>query len=287
MVVEILKFIIFSLLIVLISKYFLVLLVRKLAELIELNADTVGKIAGGATSVPELLTVCFSAFNGLIDTSLFNIIGSNVLNFSQYILSVLLNKNKKILKNNVIRIDLLLVIFTIIIPIFLYYINFESSINVIPVYILLGVLFAFINRTSYRNFLKKENIEIKGNINNNINNKKSTNIKKRRLYLIFIYSIGLILIGGILYLIGKSLSDVLEDLCFRFNISEMILGLLLGFITSLPELITFFESQNHHSKNDNDELGVIEATNNLLASNFLNLFVIQKIGIIIYSIMFK
>ena len=71
-----------------------------------------------------------------------------------------------------------------------------------------------------------------------------------------------------------------------FNISQTIIGILLGFVTSIPELITFFESQRHHSKSKNDILGVVEATNNLLTSNILNLFVIQSIGIIIFTIFY-
>lgn len=80
------------------------------------------------------------------------------------------------------------------------------------------------------------------------------------------------------------MKGTLESLCLKFNIPELIVGIALGFITSLPELITFFEAQKHH-KNQNNDLGVVEATNNLLTSNVLNLFFIQSIGIVIYSIL--
>lgn len=82
---------------------------------------------------------------------------------------------------------------------------------------------------------------------------------------------------------GNLLSNSLESLCLQFNIPQFVVGIALGFITSLPELITFFESQRHHKKEDSD-LGVVEATNNLLTSNVLNLFFIQSVGIIIYVI---
>ena len=60
-----------------------------------------------------------------------------------------------------------------------------------------------------------------------------------------------------------------------------MIGILLGFITSIPELITFFEAQKHHKEKGQDNmLGVVEATNNLLTSNVLNLFMIQSIGIL-------
>ena len=56
--------------------------------------------------------------------------------------------------------------------------------------------------------------------------------------------------------------------------------MLLGFITSIP----FFEAEKHYRKKKIDDiLGVVEATNNLLTSNILNLFAIQSIGIVIYT----
>lgn len=72
-----------------------------------------------------------------------------------------------------------------------------------------------------------------------------------------------------------------------------------GVITSIPELITFFEAQKHYTKlnksieekenekastniNSNDILGVVEASNNLVTSNTVNLFIIQTIGILLY-----
>lgn len=59
---EIVKFIFYSLIIVAISKYLLVTVLRKLAESLELKAKTIGNIAGVATSMPEFLSVSFSAY---------------------------------------------------------------------------------------------------------------------------------------------------------------------------------------------------------------------------------
>ncbi len=92
---EMTKFILYSGLIVLIAKYILVITLRKLAENLNLKPKTVGNIAGYATSVPELLTISISSINGLISTSVFNILSSNVINFIQYMTSILWNKNRK------------------------------------------------------------------------------------------------------------------------------------------------------------------------------------------------
>ena len=83
MILEIIKFIIYSGLIVLISKYVLVTTLRKLAEALNLKAKTVGDIAGYATSVPELLTITTSSLRGLTGASVYNILSSNVINLIQ------------------------------------------------------------------------------------------------------------------------------------------------------------------------------------------------------------
>ena len=66
LVIEIIMFIVYSLLIVLISKYILVNLLRRFSESLNLKAKTVGNIAGIATSMPEFLSVAFASFSGLI-----------------------------------------------------------------------------------------------------------------------------------------------------------------------------------------------------------------------------
>ena len=119
MLLESIKFLINSFLIVIIAKYILVSLLRKLAEALNLSAKTVGNIAGIATSVPELLTVSFSAITGLVSASVYNIISSNVINFLQYSASIFMNHNQKVIKNMAIRIDLILVSISIFISYFI------------------------------------------------------------------------------------------------------------------------------------------------------------------------
>lgn len=277
MLLEAIKFLIYSLLIVIIAKYVLVGLLRKLAESLNLSAKAVGNIAGLATSVPELLTVSFSAFAGLANASIYNIISSNVINFVQYSASIFVNHNQKILKNMAIRIDIILVVLTILIPIALTIFNIEYVPSIIPAFILLLLLFYYINHNAHVLYLEKQDAKIEEKI------EKEKKWVKGKTKLVVKYSLFLLFTSIALYIIGNALSVCLENLGTFFGISQIIIGIALGFITSLPELITFFESQQHYHEAKNVELGVIEATNNLLTSNLLNLFIIQSIGIIIYQ----
>ena len=281
MIVEIIKFILYSGLIVLISKYILVSTLRKLAEALNLKAKTVGDIAGYATSVPELLTITTSSLRGLTGASVYNILSSNVINLIQYLGAILLNKNTSKLRNRAIITDLVLVFFTIAIPIAFLKLNIELKLAVVPLFVILYILFRVLNNHVHKLYLKNEDAELAEEIEEEREEQKK-NTKK-----VLIYTVVLIATGILLFVIGELLGNTLENLCNLFGVSEVIVGILLGFVTSLPELITFFEAQRHYKKVNDDMLGVVEATNNLLTSNILNLFAIQTVGILISSIILK
>ena len=281
MFLEIIKFIIYSGLIVLISKYVLVTTLRKLAEALNLKAKTVGDIAGYATSVPELLTITTSSLRGLTGASVYNILSSNVINLIQYLGAILLNKNTSKLRNRAIITDLVLVFFTIAIPIVFLKLDIELKLAVVPLFIILYSLFRVLNNHVHKLYLKNED----GELEEEIEEERKEEKKKPKKVLLYVSV--LIITGILLFVIGELLGDTLEKLCNIFGVSEIIVGILLGFVTSLPELITFFESQRHYKKVDDNMLGVVEATNNLLTSNILNLFAIQTVGILISAIIIK
>ena len=282
MFIEFIKLAIYIILIIVISKYMLVKLLRNIAETLNLKAKTVGNIAGFATSIPELFTVTLASISGLASTSLYNIISSNVINLIQYLATVVINKNTKVLKNKALIIDLVIVLITIAIP--LYMINANVKLGV-PFAIFLVILFLFfykINSNAHKLYLEKYDKEIEEEFE--LEYEKEIKNKKNNKLLIVKYLIYLIIIGILLYFVGDKLSNNLENLCYIFNVPEYIIGIILGFGTSIPELITFFEAQRGEKSKEEEKLGVIEATNNLLMSNMLNLFIIQAIGILLISI---
>lgn len=279
LLIECVKFLIYSILIVLISKYILVKILRAIGRLLNLKPKVIGNIAGIATSIPELLTVSFSAWTGLMATSTYNIISSNMINFIQYGSSVILNKNQRTLRNQAIKVDLWLVGITIILPIAMIIFHVENNTAFVPAFVLLFFAFYQISNNAHHVYMKPEEKQ-------NKQEKSKVTVEKNKtdaIIQVIIQILLLILVGIALYVIGNFLSEVLENLCYEFQVPEMIVGILLGFITSLPELITFIESQKHH---EDDKEGVVEATSNLLTSNMMNLFVIQSIGIVIYQVFY-
>lgn len=275
---EILQFVVYTGLIVIISKYILVKTLRNLAENLKLNPKTVGNIAGVATSVPELLTIGASSYSGLLNASIYNVLSSNVINLIQYYAAIMLNKNQKSLKNKAIKVDLFLVAITIILPISFILIKSELQVAMVPILILLYFGFNKINNNAHKLYLKAEDKQIE-EIQEKEDRWERGNKRKIARNVIILGVTGILL-----FVVGNLLGNTLENLCLRFGIPQLVIGIILGFVTSIPELITFFESQRHHAKAQNDMLGVVEATNNLLTSNMMNLFVIQAIGVIIFAI---
>ena len=298
---EIIQFVIYSGLIVLISKYILVRTLRSLAENLNLKPRTVGNIAGVATSVPELLTIGASSLKGLLGASIYNVLSSNVINLIQYAGAIALNKNQKALKNQAIKVDIILVVITILLPLMFSVVKSEFQLAMVPLLIILYLGCKKINNNAHALYLDEEKSEYevgseksKDIRENSVESKKgrekvmfAENVKRKansnkRLKLV--RDIIILLVTGILlFIIGNLLGDTLDTLCRRFNVPEIVIGIVLGFVTSIPELITFFEAQRHHKSLNNDMIGVVEATNNLLMSNMMNLFIIQSIGIVLFT----
>lgn len=280
---EIIQFLFYTGLIVVISKYVLVRTLRSLAENLKLKPKTVGDIAGVATSVPELLTISASSLSGLNTAGIYNIISSNVINLIQYFAAILLNKNQKVFRNKAIFIDVILVIITIILPILVVWVGVEVDLKMVPILLLLYIGFVRIDRNAHKLYLKDaEDANDVGDVKETKHTNKEGRGGKQVNKKAVAQNICILIITAVLlFFVGELLGNTLENLCRKFNVPELMIGIILGFATSIPELITFFEAQKHHSKEQNSIHGVVEATNNLLTSNMMNLFIIQSIGILI------
>lgn len=272
MIIEFIKLIFCSIAIVLTSKYLLANNLRKLSNNIKLTPKMIGNISGIATSIPEFLTSIVSGLNGLIQTSITNILSSNIINTILFSMSIFINKNQKYLKNKVIIIELILVFITILIPIIIIKLNI--SIYYVFIFIVSYILFKVIDNFTHKVFRERRNDdkEFKKDIVDKGEIQNKTYMKNNFKYILFI-----ILSGILLFFIGNIFSGALNNLARVFNVSERLIGGILGVITSMPEFITFFEAQKAYK---NKEQGVIEASNNLLSSNMINLFIIQSIGIL-------
>ena len=156
---EIIQFLFYAGLIVVISKEILVRTLRSLAENLKLKPKTVGDIAGIATSVPELLTISAASINGLIGAGIYNVLSSNVINLIQYVGAIALNKNHKSLQNKAIKVDIYLVLITILLPLLFSFMKSELSIVMVPILFILYLGFKKVNNDVHQLYLPKEDDE--------------------------------------------------------------------------------------------------------------------------------
>lgn len=189
----------------------------------------------------------------------------------QYLAAIVLNKNTHKLKNKAIITDIMLVIATIVIPIAILIIKIELNINIVPLFIILYAFFRFLNNNVHKMYITNEEE----------NKEEKTNIERQNKIIAVKYVLVLIVTAVTLFIVGELLGNSIENLCRIFNVPQFMVGILLGFITSIPELIAFFEAQRKHKKEENEIYGVVEATNNLLTSNIINLFIVQTVAIIL------
>ena len=153
LILQLTEFVVYAVLIVLITKNFLIKVLRKLASALDLESKAVGDISGVATSMPEVISVFFISLQGMFATSIFNILSSNTINFIQYFISICKNKNQKVLKNDALKSDIVMVIITILIPASIIIFNIEINIGFVPIFIMLFILFYIINTNTHKLYL--------------------------------------------------------------------------------------------------------------------------------------
>jgi Ca2+/Na+ antiporter len=100
-----------------------------------------------------------------------------------------------------------------------------------------------------------------------------------------LWAVGMILAGLLVIVVaGRFLGSAAEGVVKRMGLSEMAVGWILGVLTSLPELTSFFSI--YASSREKGRLHEVEDTqealDNLAASNMSNLGVIYPLGILVY-----
>jgi Ca2+/Na+ antiporter len=242
---------------------------QKLARAANLSRATTGQLLGYLTSAPELVATIFVAGTGLFAVVSYNILGSNIVNVLLAGVAALWFKQVRGLSGGVFRLEQVIILISIIIPIVLLVTGQDSA--------LWSGLALFAAYIAYLLVMRKRH-EAVGPVEDEDASQSWGESKPRVVSQILILAAGLVS----LYFLGDVLGDAIYDLGTAFSVSAVILGGLTAVATSLPELTTFFASYAAHRRSKTD--GNQEVMHNLMASNVLNLFVIQAIGVVIFQV---
>lgn len=269
----IVEFIILVGLIVAISRFLLYKPAKGISHRLKFDEQNSGQLLGYLTSAPELVTTIFVALNGFMLTVAFNILSSNVINVFLALSAALVFGKARLLFSRKLWREQLLIVASIVVPVLLLLTDQVESAWVIPVFLLgyVGYL-VVLKRISQDSPIPTEYGDV---VHVEADSRLST-----KAYVAINGLIIVIALAG-LYFLGNALGGNVQELGTTYGVSEIILGIAIGVVTSLPELTTFFASYAWHRANDSDR-ATEEVTHNLLASNVSNLLLIQTIGLAIF-----
>jgi len=238
-----------------------------LSTALRFSVKTKGQIIGYATSIPELVVVVSSAFAGVFDAGFWNIASSNIINFVLFLLAVLIYKQHSDLLKPKFIDELIFGVLSMAIPLGLYTLHVELTGGVAGLLLLVFLIYKVVDRALNREEQKyRQSHAVQGNVTKGL--------------------AALILGIVIVVFTGRYLGISAHALVYEIGTPTWLIGWILGFITSLPELTSFFEIYRLEKKNGRLHLldDTQEALDALVSSNMSNLGVILPIGIIVYSL---
>jgi Ca2+/Na+ antiporter len=268
------QFLLFTVLIVVVARVLLYQPAKNITEILGMDHRKAGQLLGYLTSSPELIATLFIAVNGLMVTVAYNVLSSNVINVFLALGAAAYYRHIRDLTGPGFRREHLILIASIAIPVLLLVTGQVGNIVMAPVFLVLYVLYLLAIRhitsdsptpVQYHEVLPHA--------------ERSHRLSRRTRLAI---NGGLIVISLVaLYLLGDGLGTVIVDLGENYGIPPIVIGGIVGVVTSLPELTTFFASYAAHRETRVNR-GSEEVMHNLLASNAANLLLIQNLGLILF-----
>ncbi len=256
-------------LVVLITRYLLTKGVEWLADNAHLNPKLKGKILGFSTSIPELVATTSTAAMGLLGAGLWNIASSNIINSCLFVAALMYYRQQGRLVQTQFIDEIGFAASAIGLPLLLAtQTGMEKSpwtaVGLFGVFLLYLVLDKLLNKHVHEEYA--DEIErVQGN-----------HSVFAALLLIGLGIVGITLSG---YYLGRVASNVVNQM----GVPQWGVGWILGFITSLPELTTFFAVFSEAKKRGERSDASLQANlDNLAASNMSNLGLIFPIGIATY-----
>ncbi len=258
-----------GILVVLITRYLLTQGVEWLADNARLDPKVKGKILGFSTSIPELVATVSTAAMGLLGAGLWNIASSNIINSLLFVSALLWYRQH----GRIVQIQFVdeigFALSAIGLPLLL---ATQSGMERSP-WTAAALFFVFL---VYLVLDKILNRHVRVEYEEEINRVKGNHSVASALLLIGLGIAGISLSG---YYLGKMASQVVNQL----GMPQYAVGWILGFITSLPEMTTFFAVFASAKKRGEDsDSGLQSNLDNLAASNMSNLGLIFPIGIIVF-----
>jgi len=257
--------------VVVITRYLLTRGVEWLADNAHLSPKLKGKILGFSTSIPELVATSSTAAMGLLGAGLWNIASSNIINSVLFVSALIWYRQQGRIVQTQFIDEIGFAASAIGLPLLLAtQSGMERSpwtaVGLFGVFLVYLVLDKILNRHVREEYAEE------------IERVEGTHSVAAALALIGLGIVGITLSG---YYLGQVAANVVNGL----GMPQWAVGWILGFITSLPELTTFFAIFAAAKKRGEKSDASLQANlDNLAASNMSNLGLIFPIGITVFLV---
>jgi len=240
-----------------------------IANAMSWSAKSRGQVTGYATSVPELVCLVSAGLAGVWEAGLWNIASSNIINSGLMLCAVLFYRQFNELLNVRFIDEIGFASLAVLVPILLMHFGLDQQWYLVPILLGFFVIYRFVDRK-----VNRISIETDGGI-------ETTEEPVGSLPFGIILGISALIAIAIA---GMFLGDATADVVEQMGVSPEIAGWILGVVTSIPELVSFFaiyaaskRAGKSQSLNDTQE-----ALDNLTGSNMANVSIVYPIGLAAY-----
>lgn len=253
--------------IILIVKYGLLRGIDHIAAAMNWNAKTRGKITGYATSVPELVCLVSAGLAGVWQAGLWNIASSNIINVGLMLAAVTYYRQFGDLFRRRFIDEIGFALLAIGVPIGLMQAGLDTQWFLVPGLLLLFAVYQLVDRR----------------LNPHQPSEVTSDSATGSLPVGIIFAVTALIA---IIIAGVFLGDATASVVEQFGIHPAIAGWILGVVTSIPEMVTFFAVYATAKKQGS--LGGLEDTqealDNLTGSNMANVGFVYPLGLLAYLV---
>ncbi len=247
-------------------KYGLVAAIDQFAGALGWSAKARGQATGYATSAPELVALVAAGLSGVWDAGLWNIASSNVINAGLMLTAVLRYGQTRELLNRRFADEVSFAAVGVLAPLALMRFELDTSWLVVPLLAAVFIAYRVADRRLNPQSAEPDAEDTVGSLPLGM--------------LLIVTALTLIAVAG--FFLGAATKDVVEQMGLR----PALAGWLLGVVTSLPEVVTFFTV--YATSKREGRLHLLEDTqevlDNLAASNMANTGLIYPMGLAVFLV---
>lgn len=239
---------------------------------LNLGTKTKGQLLGYATSIPELVVVVSAAWAGVFDAGFWNIASSNIINWVLFLAALLFYRQQWDLRQKRFVDELIFGLVSVAVPLTLFFLDVGATNWTALGLFLLFVVYKVLDRVA--------NPKGGGEARTGMSCPRQGAGKG---VLLLVAGIAAISVTGVF------LGRVADSLVTELKTPAVLVGWILGLVTSVPEMGSFFLVFKSHRDRGTSELAddTQEALDALVASNMCNLGIILPAGVLVYWIVKK